>query len=52
MGKEVSGKRLSTEDGFDGVVNYITLDKVMYEVVKELRETIRTLREKIDAQEA
>jgi hypothetical protein len=27
MGKKVSDKRLSTEDGFDGVGNYLSLDK-------------------------
>jgi hypothetical protein len=47
MGKKVSDMRLSTEDGYDGVGNYLTLNKLMYEVVKKLRDTICTLREKI-----
>jgi predicted RNase H-like nuclease (RuvC/YqgF family) len=51
MVKEVSNKCLSHEDGYKKATNYSSLGMVMYEVVKELRETIRSLQAKIEAQD-
>jgi hypothetical protein len=51
MGKKVGDKRLSSEDGYEPAGSYILLDRMLYEVVKELRDTISTLQDKIDAQE-
>jgi hypothetical protein len=48
----VSGKALSAEDGYTPATNYATLDKVLYDVVKELRETIQSLETKITTLQA
>jgi hypothetical protein len=42
---------LSHEDGYKKASSFSTLDMVMYEVVKELRETISSLEVKIAAQD-
>jgi hypothetical protein len=51
MVKEVSSKCLSHEDGYKKATSYSSLDMLMYEVVNELRETIRKLQERITAQD-